>query len=433
MTQGREWRQVRLGDVASMSSGGTPPSSSREMYGGGVPWVSISDMTRGGKYIEQTERTLTEDGLANSAARLYPVGVVLYAMYASLGECSLAVGQVSSSQAILGIDPGPELDPEYLYYHLQAAKPNVVKMGQHGTQANLNAGMVRDFVLPLPNKAEQRSIASALSDVDELIGALERIIRKKRDVKQGAMQQLLTGRTRLPGFEGEWLSTAIGALGATYGGLTGKTKADFDLGEALYVPFMAVIENVTVDGKDLPSVRVEPHESQNGVAAGDLLFNGSSETPDELALCAVVTSVPPNTFLNSFCFGFRLSESGHTAANPLFLAYLFRSDVGRVALRSLAQGATRYNLAKSPFRRLEFSLPPLDEQRAIVRVLSDMDAEIEALEARLEKTRDIKQGMMQELLTGRTRMVPTEDAVAEADDGPGDENTKSEAAAAPAA
>lgn len=188
---------VRLGDVATMSSGGTPVTTNPRYYGGGIPWVSISDMTRSGKFITRTERTLSEAGLVASSARLFPPGVVLYAMYASLGECSLAVERVSSSQAILGIEPGPQLDREYLYYFLQALKPQVVKMGQRGTQANLNAGMVRNLSLNLPPKDQQREIAEVLRDMDAELGLLEAKLRKAHDVRRGMMQQLLTGRTRL--------------------------------------------------------------------------------------------------------------------------------------------------------------------------------------------------------------------------------------------
>ena len=111
--------------------------------------------------------------MAASAAKLYAPGVVLYAMYASLGECAIAKGRVSSSQAILGIRPGSDLDRDYLYYFLDSIKPRVKTMGQHGTQANLNAGMVRDFLVPGTSIAEQRRIAGALSDMDALIKACQ--------------------------------------------------------------------------------------------------------------------------------------------------------------------------------------------------------------------------------------------------------------------
>lgn len=191
------WRGIRLGAYASMVSGGTPPSGVHRFYDGGIPWVSISDMTRGGRFVETTEKTLTKEGLVHSAARLYPEGVVLYAMYASLGECAIAVGRVSSSQAILGIHPGKDLDRDYLYYRLAEMKEKVREIGQQGTQANLNAGMVRDFRFDLPDLAEQRAIAQVLAIADDEIDAFKERLGKAQAVKQGMMQQLLTGRIRL--------------------------------------------------------------------------------------------------------------------------------------------------------------------------------------------------------------------------------------------
>jgi type I restriction enzyme S subunit len=191
------WEPRKLGAIANMRSGGTPLSSIQRYYGGGIPWVSISDMTRAGKYIASTETTLTQAGLAASAAKLYEPNVVLYAMYASLGECSLAVGRVSSSQAILGIEAGPSLDREFLYYALQHLKPRVKSLGQRGTQSNLNAGMVRDLVLIVPPMDEQVAIAAVLSDADRELTALERRLTKARAIKEGMMQQLLAGRVRL--------------------------------------------------------------------------------------------------------------------------------------------------------------------------------------------------------------------------------------------
>lgn len=193
-----DWEQEKLGAVATMGSGGTPPSTVTRYYGGEIPWVSISDMTRGGKYIAVTEKTLTEAGLTSSAAKLYEPDVVLYAMYASLGECSLAVGRVASSQAILGIKVSSRLDREFLYYVLQNLKSRVKLLGQQGTQSNLNAGMVRNFDLELPPIEEQLAIASVLKDADDEIQALERRLESARAVKVGMMQELLTGRTRLP-------------------------------------------------------------------------------------------------------------------------------------------------------------------------------------------------------------------------------------------
>lgn len=272
------------------------------------------------------------------------------------------------------------------------------------TMKHLNVGDMLQFEVPLPpTLAEQEAIAGALSDADALIDSLEQLIAKKRLLKQGAMQDLLTGKKRLPGFEGEWEVKRLGALGATYGGLTGKGKDDFGEGNARYVPFLNVIENVVIDFQNLERVKVSPGESQNRVRGGDLLFNGSSETPEEVALSALVPENQLELYLNSFCFGFRFHEG--VESSGLYLAYYFRCRAGRDLLSSLAQGATRYNMSKAAFLNLSFPLPAHAEQTAIATILSDMDAEIAALEAKLAKARQVKQGMMQELLTGKTRLL----------------------------
>jgi len=260
-----------------------------------------------------------------------------------------------------------------------------------------------DFPIAVPPKPEQRAIAEALSDVDALLAGLDRLIAKKRDLKQAAMQQLLTGQSRLPGFSAEWEVKELGRLGSTFGGLTGKTKADFGEGAGLYVTFMNVMNNVVIDCSLLGRVRISPTESQNRLLKGDLLFNGSSETPEELAMCAVLMADISDLYVNSFCFGLRLRDDAEV--HGLFLAYYLRSRAGRELVKSLAQGSTRYNLSKIALLKLPLRMPKEAEQAAIAEVLSDMDAEIAALERRRDKTRDLKQAMMQELLTGRTRLV----------------------------
>lgn len=193
------WEVKRLGDLAETGSGGTPPSSVTAYYDGDIPWVSIADMTGGGKIIFTTERNLTAEGLKNSAAQMFPVGTVLYAMYASIGECSIAGVPLCSSQAILGIRTKATLNNDFLFYHLTSLKPVIKTMGQQGTQANLNAGMVRAFEIKLPKLAEQAAIATVLSDMDAELATLETRRDKTRALKQGMMQALLTGRIRLVG------------------------------------------------------------------------------------------------------------------------------------------------------------------------------------------------------------------------------------------
>ena len=202
----------------------------------------------------------------------------------------------------------------------------------------------------------------------------------------------------------DWVVKRLGEIGSTFGGLTGKTKRDFGHGVARYITFMNILRNVVIDCGTFEYVDIKSTESQNRVAKGDLFFNGSSETPEEVGMSAVLAQEVQDVLLNSFCFGFRFREGA--PADGLYLAYFFRSSEGRELLKSLAQGAIRYNLSKTALLKVAFPLPPTRaEQSAIAAILSDMDAEIAALEAKLAKARQIKQGMMQELLTGRIRLV----------------------------
>lgn len=197
-------------------------------------------------------------------------------------------------------------------------------------------------------------------------------------------------------------------VGSTYGGLTGKTRADFGTGDASFVTFLEVINNTRLHGTSLERVRVARGERQNRVMRQDLLFNGSSETPEEVALSAVVDFEPTtDTFLNSFCFGFRLRQT--ETVNPAYLAYFFRSPSGRSLVASLAQGATRYNIAKTKFLDVEIALPSPERQRQIVEFLEDADDLISTLERLIAKKQAIKQGMIQQLLTGRTRLPGFDD------------------------
>ncbi len=308
------------------------------------------------------------------------------------------------------------LRPEFLAQFLRTRRywywvaTNSARSGQPG----INAAEYGSLPVPLPSLPEQRAIAAVLGDVDALIGALEALITKKRAVKQAAMQQLLTGRTRLPGFVGEWDRVVVGRIAETYGGLAGKTKADFGIGSARYVSFLDVLDNVRITCRRFDRVRVARAESQYRVRPDDVLFNATSETPEDLAMGAVVAVDATDLYLNSFCFGLRIHD--RERCDPLFLAYLSRGEPGRAATYALAQGATRYNLSKRRFLALALALPSRPEQQAIATVLSDMDAEIAALERRLDKIRAVKQGMMQQLLTGSIRL-PIPDAVAE--NGPG--------------
>lgn len=246
--------------------------------------------------------------------------------------------------------PGACVDPTFLAYFFRSSigRALVSSLAQGSTRYNIAKTKFLDLELDLPSADAQRATVQALTDADESAATLERVIAKKQAIKLGMMQQLLTGKSRLSGFDQPWSALRLRDAGATYGGLYGKTKDDFGSGSARFVTFMEVIEGARLTGRRLEMVRVRTTEFQNCVARGDVLFNGSSETPEDVALSAVVEFEPPaRTYLNSFCFGYRINR--HGVIDPTYLAYFFRSDSGRAFVSSLAQGAIRYNIAKTKF------------------------------------------------------------------------------------
>ncbi|MDR1338972.1 MAG: restriction endonuclease subunit S [Prevotellaceae bacterium] len=193
------WVEKKLREVAEMYSGGTPLSSNPLYYDGNIPFLTISDISYSRKYILKTENSITKLGLQNSSARMFETGTLMYAMYATLGKCSLTKIDLSCSQAILGITPNEVLiNSCFLYYLLLSKEKEVADLGQMGAQSNLSKTIVQDINLVIPpDIKEQQAIAKILTDMDNEIEQLEKEQQKYTALKQGAIQQLLTGQIRL--------------------------------------------------------------------------------------------------------------------------------------------------------------------------------------------------------------------------------------------
>lgn len=258
------------------------------------------------------------------------------------------------------------------------------------------------FTIPIPPTAEeQQAIAAALSDVDALLAQLDQLIAKKRDLKQAAMQQLLTGQTRLPGFSGEWETKQLADLADVKTGPFGSSLHESD-----YVPDGTPIITVEhlgefgVEHLNLPMVseldcrRLKAYS----LDPGDIVFSR-------------VGSVDRNALIRPAEAGWLFSgrllrvRPNRSQAYAPFLSYQFHSEPFKALVRNVAVGQTMASLNTKILKDINVRLPGLNEQIAIATVLSDMDTELAALEARRDKTRALKQGMMQELLTGRIRLV----------------------------
>ena len=405
----QDWTVRTISEIADVKTG--PFGSSlhqRDYVDEGTPIITVEHLGERGVIHEDLPLVSDYDHSRLASYRLKQ-GDIVFSRVGSVDRNSLISekedGWLFSGRLLRVRVTDKNTCPAYLSYNFNSEpfKRRVRDVAVGQTMASLNTQILNSVSVVLPPFQEQYAIAEALSDMDEMLDSLEALIAKNQEVKLGAMQQLLTGERRLPGFEAPWEPISMGRLGLIYGGLSGKQKDDFGNGNARYVTFMNVMANTLIGSHHAERVRVKPGESQNRVLKGDLLFNATSETPNELAMGAVMDEEVDDLYVNSFCFGFRIHDPH--SCYPLYLAYFFRDSAGRSIVSSLAQGATRYNMSKTQFSSLELSMPEFREQREIANILRDMDAGIEALEQRRDKTLAIKQGMMQELLTGRTRLI----------------------------
>jgi len=260
---------------------------------------------------------------------------------------------------------------------------------------------VKKIQVILPSKLEQQKIADILSTWDKAIELKEKLIEQKKEQKKGLMQRLLTGKVRLPGFEGEWKKVRLGSIGSAYNGLTGKNKEDFGSGKP-YIPYKNVFNGSRINIDQLEYVQISETEKQNKVKYGDIIFTTSSETPEEVGMSSVLLDHVDELYLNSFCFGYRLND--FNTLIPEFAQYLFRGNVFRKELLKLAQGSTRFNLSKNEVLKIKIKIPGLEEQKKIASVLTIFDREIDLLEQELESLKQQKKGLMQLLLTGKVRV-----------------------------
>jgi type I restriction enzyme, S subunit len=296
--------------------------------------------------------------------------------------------------------PSPERTlSNFLLYSLmsETVRENLFRKIGGSTVGHAKVDDVRFLQLPLPPLPEQRAIATALSDVDALLTGLDRLIAKKRDLKQAAMQQLLTGQTRLPGFQGEWEVKTLGDMAIF---LKGKGLPKSAISRHGAEPCIHYGELFTQYSEVIEEPLSRTNETQNCVRsiANDVLMPTSDVTPRGLAKASCV-------LIDGVILGgdILIIRADRRRVLGTFLSYVIRRGENQVL--QLVTGTTVYHLYASDMRRFGFALPPLPEQTAIAEVLTSMDEELAVLEQRREKTRALKQAMMQELLTGRTRLV----------------------------
>ena len=402
----RDWNVVPFGRLFAFTNG---VNADKTAYGKGVRFINVLEpISYSHIYGPEIPGRVEISGSVASAYSVKLGDVVFNRTSETDSELGLAAVYVGDEQVVFGgfvirgrpIDD--TFDPKYSGYALRAKmiRSQIIPMGQGVVRANIGQQNLRRVLAAVPPKVEQRAIASALSDVDGLLAGLDRLIVKKRDLKQAVMQQLLTGKTRLAGFKGKWEVRSLGSLGTWKGGMT-------------------------------PSMQ-NPGYWEGGnfpwISSGDVKVSRMADSSEHVTSCAVrdgaAVVVPANSII-------LVTRSGilrkylpvaltmrpmainqdikalipDETVSPDFLLHALLGCGDEIRASCLKAGTTVESVEFSWLKACIIPVPPPDEQVALAAALSDMDAELAALEARRDKTRVLKQGMMQELLTGRTRLV----------------------------
>ena len=377
-----DWEVKQIGDlepfVTSGSRGWAAFYSER-----GAPFIRITNLSRTCIYPDLEDlRFVNLAGNDSEAARTQlHDGDVLISITADIGIVGYVTEKlpkpayINQHIALVRFDSA-RTNSRFVSYFLASENPQKLfrALTDSGAKAGMNLTTVQQIRIALPpTKAEQEAIAEALSDADALIESLKQLLVKKRLLKQGAMQELLTGKRRLPGFSGEWETRRLGNIAPLQRG--------FDLPTSQIRPgsYAVVYSNGVL------------HHHERAMVNGPGVVTGRSGTIGKVHFIEK-DYWPHNTALwvTSFC-----------GNDPKFIYYLYT----HIGLTRFLSGSGVPTLNRNDVHQHLASYPPLPEQTAIATILSDMDTEITALEAKLTKTRQLKQGMMQELLTGRIRLV----------------------------
>lgn len=376
----------------------------------GIPYIRVSDMTARELDIDGMQRTSPQIAAAFARSTV-DEGDIVYALRGKLGfvrSVPSSVAGANLTQGTARISPVPNVFGRYVFWALQS--PRSLEQATQGAKGStfveITLASLKEIKIPVPrHKEEQKVIADALSDIDELIAGLEQLIAKKQAIKTATMQQLLTGRTRLPPFSKRSDGTPKGykqselgqipedwevvSLGDASQFINGRAYALHEW-ESSGVPVIR-LQNLTGRGAEYYYSNLQLPERQY-CDFGDLLFMWSA------------------TFGPVIWKGSKAIYHYHIwkieckgGNNKTFLFYLLGDMTERLKNNS-SSGGTMLHLTKEKMESTKTISPSVEEQTAIGNVFSDMDSELNALEQKLAKARDLKQGMMQQLLTGRIRL-----------------------------
>lgn len=403
----KPWDTATIGDFLDFKNG---LNKGKEFFGYGTPIVNYTDVYKKRGLTKNDVRgkvNLTRDEIHRFDARKNDV------FFTRTSETPEEVGMSSvllddiddcvfSGFVLRGRPKNDMFTPEYCKYCFTTeAVRNAITMGcTYTTRALTNGKQLSAIEIVVPSKPEQEAIAQSLTDIDELILSLEKLVAKTKAIKQGAMQELLTGKRRLSGFSGGWNKCKLGSLGVFLKG-TGISRNESNSGKLpavrygeLYTKHQNYVTNY------FSSISKEVASNAKRVYRGDILFAASGETKEEIGKCAAIIHETP-----VYAGGDILIFRPTVQLNPEFMGTLLNTaDVCKQRAEK-GQGDAIVHIHADALSNIEITIPNIEEQQAIADILVDVDKGIERLDKKLDKYRQVKQGMIQQLLTGKIRLV----------------------------
>jgi type I restriction enzyme S subunit len=391
----KDWEVKQIQEVCGFI---VPGRNKPKVFDGNIPWITTPDLEDGRTVYESRSMlrvSINEAKVVGS--KVVPAGSVLMSCVGELGIVALAGCDIVINQQLHAFLPSAAINSLFLAYAIKSQAAYIDSVATKTALPYLNKDNCNSIPIPVPSLPEQEAIAEALNDADALIESLEQLIAKKREIKQGAMQALLTGKNRLPGFTGEWKVKQIQDISdVDPENLSSDVRHEY----AFKYISLEQIDRGTLKGWTEQVFATAPSRARRKIRKGDVLV--STVRPNLQSHCLIQTDLD-----DLICStGFAVIRCRPGVAEPYYVFTHFFASFIESQLEALVTGSNYPAINSSDVKCLKILVPPtFSEQTAIASILTDMDAEIAALEEKLAKARQLKQGMMQELLTGKTRLV----------------------------
>jgi type I restriction enzyme S subunit len=385
------WQQSTLGDIARITSGGTPDRATPEYWGGEVPWVTTGEIQF--NTITSTTEKITEAGLQNSSAKRFPPGTLLMAMYGQ--------GKTRGQVAKLGIQAATKdgHETDFYFQYLSSQYEAIRELGNAGTQQNLNGGILKAVPVPVPPITEQRHITKILATWDQAIATTEQLIEKSRKQKLSLMQLLLSGRRRFTGAAGNWKYVDFDSV---FDRINRKNAAE-NFNVLTISGEHGLISQRDYFNKSVASASLTGYTLLN---RGDFAYNKSYSAGYPMGAIKPLLEYDSGV-VSSLYLCFRLRDDA--AASPDFFRHYFEAGLFNQEIEGIAQEGARnhglLNVSVTDFFKLRLHIPSGPEQRQIAEVINVAEAEENHYKWHQKTLLIEKQALMQQLLTGKRRVL----------------------------